>query len=65
MSNLATRAIEEIGKVIIGKDHIIRQAMTVWRFASGGAMRGRIDQHRGAIRMRQTALAVEIGRAHV
>ena len=28
MSNLATRAIEEIGKVIIGKDHIIRQVMT-------------------------------------
>ena len=28
MSNLATRAIEEIGKVIIGKDHITRQVMT-------------------------------------
>lgn len=28
MGNLATRAIEEIGKVIIGKDHITRQVMT-------------------------------------
>lgn len=28
MSNLAGRAIEEIGKVIIGKDHITKQVMT-------------------------------------
>ena len=30
----------------------VPSAMTVWRFASGGAMRGRIDQHH-AIRLRR------------